>query len=170
MHKIEQILSDINGATFLGIDSMTDVKLKGGKKNPLQGRVTKRQTGSSVMVFTNKNSNGYRNMVERRLAQEGKDPADFQLSPRTWGERLPNTPFVEHNGKKYLEVIFLRAGPVEYLVDGIVTPRSEIEGLEDPVVNPEGQGGLSEENRVQLRTFAFDSLTRITCDKQSHVL
>ena len=67
-------------------------------------------------------------------------------------------------------MIFLKAGPVEYMLDGQVIDRIAIEGLDDPVINPEGQGGLSEENRVQIRTFAFDSLTRITCDKQSHTL
>jgi hypothetical protein len=43
----------------------------------MQGRVTKQTTGASVMVFTNQASNGYENMVQRRLVAEGKDPASF---------------------------------------------------------------------------------------------
>ena len=106
MHtELVNLLNQVNGASFISIDTLTNVKLTGGKKNPFQGRVTKRVTGSSVMVFQNKNSNGYENMVKRRLQQEGVNPNTFTLSPRAWGQRVPNTCIVEHNGDLYAEVI-----------------------------------------------------------------
>ena len=43
----------INGASFVGIDTRTNVTLAGGRKNPQQGRVTKRMIGANVMSFTN---------------------------------------------------------------------------------------------------------------------
>jgi hypothetical protein len=171
MQSIGNIMAGVNGSSFIGIDTITDVKLRGGMKNPQQGRVQKRMTGASVMVFQNNKSNAYENMVHRRLVQEGKNPTSFQLSPRTWGERIPNSPFIRHekNGvvKYYLEVIFLKAGTVEYLLDGNVVDKSVIDGLQENDPNPDGQGGL--DNKVIIRTYAIDSLTKLRVDKQEHI-
>lgn len=158
-------VSNISGASFVGIDTLTEVKLTGGKKNPMQGRVTKRMIGASVMCFQNKSINGYEAMVQRRLAAEGKDPASFELGVRSWGTRVPNMPIVEHEKdgatKYYLEVIFLKPGNSEYLLDGNPIVAGLIEGL--PVVaDSEGQGGL--DNKVIIRTFAADSVTEIRVD------
>jgi len=168
--NIATILSTVNGASFISLDTVTDVKLTGGRKNPMQGRVTKRVTGSSVMVFTNKNSNGYANMVERRLMQEGKDPQSFQLGQRQWGTRIENEPFVRHEKdgqlKFYLEVIFLKAGKTEYLLDGEPIAKDAIEGLPEAKDNDEGQGGL--ENKVIVRSYAVDSIVAIRVNKDEY--
>lgn len=161
----QMIFSNVSGASFVGIDTETAVTLTGGKKNPQQGRVTKRTTGSNVMVFQNKSINGYAAMVARRLANEGKDPDSFELQPRKWGKRIANTPFVEHEKdgemQYYVEFIFLKAGDVEYLLDGKVVDKSTIQGL--PVKRaPSGQGGL--EDQVQVRSFKLDSITKIRID------
>jgi hypothetical protein len=159
-------IQNVNGASFVGIDTLTEVKLTGGKKNPMQGRITKTMIGASVMVFQNKNSNGYENMVERRLIQEGKDPTAFSLGQRAWGTRIPDMPIVEHfkDGatKYYLEVIFLKPGKVEYKLDGAHISEFEIEGLPERNEDAESQGGL--DNKVIIRTFAADSITEIRVD------
>jgi len=157
-------VADINGASFVGIDTHTDVKLTGGKKNPMQGRVTKRMIGATVMSFQNKNFSAYEAMVHRRLAAEGKDPAKFVLSERAWGTRIPNMPIVEHfkDGvtKYYLEVIFMKPGTVSYYLDGAPIAKAHIEGLAE---REEGeQGGLEE--KVIIRTFAADSITELRID------
>lgn len=153
----QDAFSKLAGGTFVGMDTLTEVKLKGGRKNPLQGRVTKRMTGAQVMCFSNQNGSAYEAMVKRRLEQEGKSADDFQLSPRAWGTRIAGTPFVEHNGRHYLEVIFLRAGAVEFLVDGQPASRAEIEGLDEGTAGE--QGGL--ENKVIIRTFALEGITAL---------
>jgi hypothetical protein len=159
---VAKVFANIAGGTFVGMDTLTEVKLKGGKKNPMQGRVTKRMVGATVMCFSNANSNAYENMVRRRLEAEGKDANDFQLSPRAWGQRIAGTPFVEHNGKMYLEVIFMKAGAVEFMLDGKAVERNAIEGLEE---KQEGeQGGL--ENKVIIRTFALDSIEALRANGQ----
>lgn len=160
MTNLREVLAQVNGATFLGIDTETTPKLRGGRKNPQQGRVTKRQTGSNVMVFQNKTANGYDNMVKRRLEKEGKNPATFELSPRKWGHRLDNLPIVEHKGEYYLEVIFLSPGEVSYQLDGVDVDESEIDGLPERTV-PE-QGGL--DDKVVIRTFRVNNITRMTID------
>ena len=165
-NSIVQVLETVNGASFAGMDTLTNVTLKGGKSNPMQGRVTKAVKGSSVMVFTNKKSNGYENMVKRHLEAEGKDPDSFELGPRAWGTRLPELPLVEHKGEVYLEVIFLKAGEVTYLLDGIPTPKDMIQGLEE---KEEGhQGGLSESKKVIIRTYKLPSIKRLRMNGQEY--
>ena len=164
----KKLLENVNGASFVGIDTETVVALTGGKGNPQKGRVTKVVTGSSVMVFQNKNANGYENMVERRLAAEGKDSKSFELGPRKWGTRITNTPFIEHDKdgttKHYLEVIFLNAGEVNYLLDGKPIDKVDVIGLPKP--RPSGQGGL--ENQVIIRSYALDSIRAIRIDKTEY--
>lgn len=170
----QKVFGEIKGGTFVGMDTETVEKLKGGKKNPFQGRVTKRVTGSTVMVFGNTESNAYENMVKRRLAKEGKDPEDFKLSPRAWGQRIPGTAFVEHKGEHYIEVIFLHAGDVEYFLDGkpldVVATGADAAWLElpDTKVNPNGQGGLSEDSRVIIRTYKLDSVIAVRAKGEEH--
>lgn len=156
MHAIEALVQQINGASFVGIDTVTEVKLKGGKKNEMQGRVTKVMTGATVMSFNRGGEEGgYENMVNRRLKVEGKD-IEFTVGPRKWGKRVEGAPIVEHNGAKYLEVIFMKPGKSHYELDGKPIEAKDIIGLE--VDSEEGQqGGL--ENKVIIRTFKFDSIT-----------
>lgn len=157
--SLKEVLESVNGSTFAGIDTVTQVKLKGGKKNPLQGKVSKITKGSTVMLFTNKKSNGYVNMIKRRLEKEGKDPESFILSPRVWGERVANTPFVEHNGKVYMECIFLKTGKTSYIVDGEEVEKENIEGLPEVNQNDDSQGGV--ENKVIIRTYAIESIEKL---------
>ncbi len=164
----ETIFANVSGSSFVGIDTLTEVGLTGGKANPMKGRVTKRMTGASVMVFQNKRINGYQAMVERRLAKEGKS-ATFTLSPRKWGTRLADTPFVQHekDGRvnHYLEVIFLKAGEVEYLLDGKPVNKADIVGLKADAPKT-GQGGL--EDQVTIRSFKFESIVKIRIDKTEY--
>lgn len=158
-------VKDINGASFVGIDTLVEVKLTGGKKNPQQGRITKRMIGANVMSFQNKNFSAYEAMVKRRLVAEGKDPAGFVLSPRAWGVRIPNMPIVTHikDGveRYYLEVVFLKPGVVSYYQDGAPIAEADIVGL--PAAAEAGeQGGL--DNKVIIRTFAADSITELRID------
>lgn len=162
--KIEQILSTVNGATFVSIDTTTVPKLLGGKKNPMQGRIRKHMQGASVMVFQNKNANGYENMVARRLVKEGKAASDFTLGERTWGERIPNMPLVTYKDALYLEVIFLHSGAVSYTLDGNPIALADIEGTKDTVEGE--QGGLND--KVIIRTFKLSSVDRIRINGTEH--
>lgn len=166
MTKLSQLIPQhINGGTFISIDTSTAVKLTGGKKNPLQGLVRKITEGTNVMIFQNKITNGYENMVDRRLKAEGKDPASFVLGPRVWGTRLPETPFVEHKGNHYLEVITLKGGKVHYEVDGVSTRRNMIQGLPEEPQAPR-QGNL--EDKVKIRVYNIASIIRMVIDKQEY--
>lgn len=159
---IETLLKSFQGCTFAAMDNVTNVSLKGGKKNPFQGRVTKRTSNNQVMLFTNEKSNGYENMVKRRLEAEGKDPSSFTVGSLPWGKRVENSPFIEHNGKHYLQVIFNKPGSSAYYVDGVEVDPETIEGLpEKKEPSEDNKQGLSAENQVVVRTFAIDSIESI---------
>jgi len=158
--NLVEIFASVSGASFVGMDTVTVPVLKGGKSNPMQGKITKRMSGASVMVFQNKSVNGYQAMVNRRLQAEGKD-AEFTLSPRAWGERMEGLPIVEHKGKQYAEVIFLKPGKVDYYLDNKPISKADIIGMEAD--KSEGfQDGL--DNKVIIRTFSADSITAIRID------
>ena len=163
MLTLSDIMADVSGASFIGMDTVTTPVLKGGKGNPMQGRIQKHMDGASVMVFQNKKSHGYDNMVKRRLEKEGKDPESFELSPRKWGERVDGLPIVKHNGAEYLEVIFLNAGTVRYTLDGQPVDHSDIEGLK--TAETASQGGL--DDKVIIRTFKADSIKTLRVDGQT---
>lgn len=170
MTNIVDILKTVNGASFISIDTRTEPKIRktldtddGRIPNPHFGRIEKLQTGSSVMVFQNKSINGYQSMVNRRLDKEGKD-VEFKVGPRIWGKRIPNLPLVENHGKFYLEIIFLKAGEVVYLLDGQPIDKSEIRGMTD---SPDGeQGGL--DNKVKIRTVKMSSISTIRINQKSY--
>lgn len=157
--QLAAALIQVQGSAIASFTAETVVPLKGGKKNPMQGRVTKVAEGCNVMFFTNSNTNAYNNMVKKRLATEGKNPEAFQLSPRVWGERIPDTPFVQHKGEIYVEAVFLRAPKiVRYLLDGVAIAKAAIIGL--PAESEEGkQGGL--DDKVIIRTYKLSSLKSI---------
>lgn len=168
MSKLQSLMANVSGACFVSIDTVTTPKLKGGMKNPMQGKVRKVMIGANVMVFSMKNGgSAYENMVQRRLAQEGKDPASFSLGERAWGTRIAGTPFVEHNGALYLEVIFLKTGKVHFEHGARPIARNEIVGLDDKEETAV-QGGL--DNKVVIRSFKADSIMAVTIDGKRHVL
>ena len=156
--NIVNIMEPVTGNCIIGVCTRTVEPLTGGKGNDQQTRVEKHVEKSNVMVFTNQKQNGYDNMVKRRLTKEGKNPESFKIGERRWGTRIPNTPFVEHKGKLYMEVIFLRAGETSYTLDGAPIAKEDIQGLKSSS-NGE-QGGLND--KVIIRTYKISSLVSIT--------
>jgi hypothetical protein len=158
--QISDILAQIAGVTFAGIDSTVEVKLKGGKSNLQNGHITKKTIGSNVMLFTNTNSSGYENMVKKHLEKEGLNPDSFTVGERKWGFRIPNSPIIVHNGGTfYLDVIFLKAGKSEYFLDGKHIDKENIVGLDEKISAP--SQGLSDENIVVIRTYKLSSIDEI---------
>lgn len=166
-------VSGISGTSFIGIDMLTTPKLEGGKGNDMQGNVQKSTVGMSVMVFQNKNVNGYNEVVKRRLIAEGKNPDTFVLSPRKWGKRIDGCPVVEHlkagdnDYTYYLEIICLNGGKSSYLLNGKPIKKELVQGLNDDREEGE-QGGLSD--KVIIRTPKLSSITRITINKEVYLI
>ncbi len=166
MTNIKTLINNhVNGATFISLTTETDPRLLGGKKNPHKGNVQKVMCGGNVMIFQNKNIHGYDAMVKRRLTKEGKDPSSFELADRKWGVRVPNTPFVEHKGEYYLEVIFLHTGAIHYELGGKLIHSRNVRGLPKKPVEGK-QGGLND--KVIIRTFKVSSIRSLVIDGQEY--
>jgi hypothetical protein len=158
---LQNLLDKINGCTFANIDSITE---------PSNG-IRKETKGTRVILFTNKKSSGYDNMVRRRLVAAGKNPDRFSLGDLPWGKRLPNSPLIENKGKYYLQCIVLAEGPSKYYIG-------------EREINPAGllrtgqktNQGLPPGEEVIVACFKLESITRIAlmdevlvADKQSVV-
>lgn len=175
--SITTVLENLNGAGFIGLDLLTNVTVPGGKKNPYQGRVKKRVTGMSAMITENKYVNGYQEAVKRKMIQEGMDP-NFTPGPLPWGKKLQNTPIVINKGKVYMQLLVRHSGvttyevdgqPVEMITDNEVRKLVNSEGLvltELPKKAKEGeQGGISDENKIIVRTPELCSITELRAFK-----
>ena len=162
MSNLLEKINSFKGSSIISFDTVTNVTLSGGKKNPFQGRVIKITTGNRGMLF--KNGNGYKNMVNRRLVKEGI-VKEFEPGNRPWGTRVANSTFISHKGKMYLEVIFLSGGKSSYYVDGTLTLKNEIPGIKEQTSGE--QDGLT--NKVFLRVYAIESLLRIRMKKEEIV-
>lgn len=162
----KKLFENVKGTSFAGIDSLTEVPLTGGKANPQKGRVTKRTTGSTVMVFAQEERTAYSAQVKRRMEKEGLDPASWEGGPLPYGEWVDNTVFIVHTKKgdteptHYLRVHFVHAGKSEYLLDGKPIDKIDIIGLPKP--KPGKQGGQSD--KVIPRNYKLDSITAIRID------
>jgi hypothetical protein len=154
--QIMGAIAQLNGCAIGAITTVTIPTLTGGKSNPMQSRVTKKMVAGNVMFFCNNNSNGYQNMVKKRLAAEGKDPESFVLGALPWGERVAGTPFIVNKGEMYIQVIFLNSPKnVTYFLDGNEIDKKDVQGLK--LDKEEGeQGGL--DKKVIIRTFKLGSV------------
>lgn len=152
-HTLKEEIDNVKGTTFMGMDILTAVKLKGGNKNPYQGRVTKKITDANVIIYSNTEDTGYMYMMKNLLLQEGKDPETYKPKPRAWGNRIGKSPFIEHKGKYYIEVFYLNPGKVDYFVDGICVQSTDgIPGIPASSKN---------ENKIIVRTHALDNIHKI---------
>lgn len=113
--------------------------------------------------------------------EDGTAPEHFNSSPRKWGQRINNTPFVahvrkgEHETRYYFDTLCLRSISVEYRMNNSIVQRRFNNGVEEllydgqwfnvlPSNNKPQQAnhqGLTVENMVTWRDYALESLTNI---------
>lgn len=147
LSDIQSLLSAIQGCTFAALDAETMPK-------PGLRCVT---TGERVILFTNKNSSGYDNMVRRRLEQVGKDPDLFRLGDLPWGERVPETPMITHNGKHFIQCIVLTPGEKEYFLG-----KFKVDPLAFGIRKQRPQQGLPKDMAVIVHTYDIENITRLS--------
>lgn len=82
---------------------------------------------------------------------------DFTPQPRKWGVRVSGKPFIEHKGKKYLEMRVLRAKS-KYFADGKEISVQELA----PYLQK------SSDHPVTWRDYSFDSIKEVHINGESH--
>ena len=120
-NQLVELLKGIHGATFVGFQATTAVKLlKKSKDTKLPcpfTNIVKRIKASCILGKNYKNavnrqtlmdngidSSGSEKQIQQKLEAAGLTV--FEAKPRKWGERIKGTPLIEHNGKYYAECIF----------------------------------------------------------------
>jgi hypothetical protein len=106
----------------------------------------------------------YERAVNRQRGRKG-DAGDFEAMPRKWGRRVDGTPFVQHNGKVYLELKVQRSLGYEYrTLDGVAIDPAEL----TPFLRSAGETRQGVEREVILRDYALASIDAITFDGQRY--
>lgn len=146
---LENVLAEVSGCTFASLDAVTTVS----------PGITHEVMGKRVILFTNKKSSGYENMVRRRLIEAGKDPDTFVVGDLPWGTRVPNSPLIEHRekGKVYLQAIELAPGISKYFMLGKEANPNDL-GIKKK--EPYNQG-LPTDAQVNVRCYDIENITRI---------
>lgn len=153
------LATQLNGAAPVGLSIRTEYRMKGGVSCPYKGRVVKETDLAGFVGFN------YQRAVNKRRVMEGGDPT-FVPSPRKWGERIPGTPLVEHNGEFYLEYTPLHYRASRLVLDGC--PVTEGSQAEKDIVawradrsDNAAHQGLTKEFAV--RTVALKNIRSIRC-------
>ena len=150
LSQIEHLIARIDGCTFASLDATT---------KPSPG-VRKVVVNEQVILFTNKRSSGYENMVKRRLEQAGLDPDTFTVGPLPWGERIPNTPLINCAGNLYLQCIIRKPGDASYFIG---TRQLSPEAAEAFIRKDRGSPnqGLPRDKEVVCRCYALATIDAI---------
>ena len=119
------------------------------RDNPYVGRARKRSTLRAWV------GDDYARIVNERRMIEGK-PADFVPAKRRWGNRVENTPLIEHDGKTYLETLVDSCIDTTYLVDGKPVDEAVLKPFFPDKRAPSSRQGLDDE--VVVRTFNLDNI------------
>jgi len=140
--------------------------------NPFMGRVRK---VSRVVGFINWH---YAGEVNEQREKEGgfevvegggvraKEVEQFVAKPRKWGERLPNSPFVHHKGKYYLELKVSESVGHDYYLDGekLDTDSDQLAAIKAFFSKKSSASRQGVANMVILRDYALASISAIEID------
>lgn len=148
---IRELLTKIKGTTFANLDATCE------PKPGLKQRIT----GERVLLYnTHGDASVYEGMIRRRLLEAGKDPMAFHVGPLPWGERVSDSPLIQHKGKFFVQYIILAEGQSVYYLAGsgkVVDPTQF--GVRPRVIY---QAGLPKERQVHVRCINIENIDRLT--------
>lgn len=96
-------------------------KLKGGKGNPMQGKIRKISTADVTISGTG--------VYASRKVDEGEFSSSDEVQQRKWGTRIGNTCVIEHNGHMYIEFLVDGTPKSTYKLDGKEIAKDDVTGL-----------------------------------------
>jgi len=157
--SIIDLLINYNGHSFVGLTTLTDARAK-KTGNPF-GKILKKTRLLANIGFH------YANSLNSQAKREGKE-IDFDIKPRRWGVRLPNTPLVEHKGKHYLEYKAEDVQSVEYFTEeGEQIEKSEIEQFLPQKSASSTQKEL--DKKIILRDVAIENIISLRISKKVYL-
>ena len=157
--SIIDLLINYNGHSFVGLTTLTDARAK-KTGNPF-GKILKKTRLLANIGFH------YSNSLDNQAKREGKE-IDFDIKPRRWGVRLPNTPLVEHKGKHYLEYKAEDVQSVEYFTEeGEQIEKSQIEEFLPKPRHSSTQDNL--DKKIILRDVAIENIISLRISKKVYL-
>lgn len=157
--SIIDLLINYNGHSFVGLTTLTDARAK-KTGNPF-GKILKKTRLLANIGFH------YSNSLDNQAKREGKE-IDFDIKPRRWGVRLPNTPLVEHKGKHYLEYKAEDVQSVEYFTEeGEQIEKSQIEEFLPKPRHSSTQDDL--DKKIILRDVAIENIISLRISKKVYL-
>ncbi len=119
----------------------SQVKLTGGKKNPMQDKVVKHISGMEATLAGKQ---------DYALAYTEAGLMASDIKSRPWGVRLDNG-LIEHKGEFYVELLVKDKGKTVYTLDGVPIAKEAIQGL------PEDKGS----QEVEVRAVKLSNITKV---------
>lgn len=157
--SIIDLLINYNGHSFVGLTTLTDARAK--KTNNPYGKILKKTILLANIGFH------YSNSLDNQAKREGKE-IDFNIQPRRWGVRLPNTPLVEHKGKYYLEYKSEKVTSVEYFTEnGEQIEKEKIEEFLPQKRHSSTQKEL--DKKIILRDVAIENILSLRISKNVYL-
>jgi hypothetical protein len=148
--EFETKLREVKGARMVTFVAKTVPKMV-KTDNPFWGHVHKLSEVNGCINWI------YQNSVNRQRLREDKEP-DFIPAPRAWGQREWRTPFVTHNGKKYLEVKVEKSIQHTYTLHGQLVSK-EVEELIKLYLTPHSKAHRQQLDKdVILRDYTLDNI------------
>ncbi len=174
--RVKTLLGGANTRSFIGLVAATEPPIKSPKTSGMGGRI-KKLTHLTVYMGGAVN---YGNIVKNRQEKLAKElnvdrPEGWEPAPRQWGERIPQTPFVQHKGKLYLECMVTDCHRVEYRLDNKPVDFAEVEPFlrekstsSRQMLTVESPEGTDSSREVVWRTFALENIVQVSMNGKTY--
>ena len=157
--QLMDLFKEMNHTSIVSIITKTEPELKCPKTHVMAGRINKLSYINGMIGNWD-----YETSVNNRLSKENK-AADFVVAPRKWGSHINGTPFILHKDNYYVEVRVLNVYNTEYLLDGNVVNKEDIQEYL-PNSSKNNSGRQRTDNPVIVHTYKIDSIKKITYNKK----
>ena len=159
---LQDILLNFKGYSFAGLQTLTDARAK-KTDNPFKDKIVLKESQLLVNVGFH-----YSNSLVNQAKRENVS-TDFDVQPRKWGIRLPNSPLVEHKGNYYLEAKVENVFQTRFTdVDGNELDKQDVLPFLPKKRESTTQDRL--EKKVYLRDFKLASIQKFAFDGKIYLI
>ena len=143
------ILLDVKGCPFASIVVETEPRMR-KTDNPHMGTVKRSSMAIQLGIV-------YENSVNNQRDRENVEER-VEVQERRWGQRIPKTTMVEHNGSFYLEAKIVNVKETAYFNNGVEIDAEELKPFLYVRKQSKTQG---DEKPVVLRDFKMSSIREL---------
>ena len=161
---LQDILLNFKGYSFAGLQTLTDARAK-KTDNPFKDKIILKESQLLVNVGFH-----YSNSLVNQAKRENVS-TDFDVQPRKWGIRLPNSPLVEHKGNYYLEAKVEKVFQTRFTdIDGNELSKEDVNPFLPKKINQWGATQDRLEKKIYLRDFKLASIQKFAFDGKIYLV